>query len=140
MYKLSKYLFSVEKSGKSVKDKEHFLRKKEIIFITIILLLSTGWLFLQQRQKVAAGQVIVQLEGEIFGTYTLEEQQWITIKDHNLLEINEGKIRMKEAQCPDQICVKQGWINKEGDSIVCLPNKVIITLKKKEDKLDGVVR
>lgn len=116
------------------------MRKKEIIFITIILLLSTGWLFLQQRQKVAAGQVIVQLEGEIFGTYTLEEQQWITIKDHNLLEINEGKIRMKEAQCPDQICVKQGWINKEGDSIVCLPNKVIITLKKKEDKLDGVVR
>lgn len=42
------------------------------------------------------------------------------------IEVANGKIRMQEANCPEQICVKQGWIQEPGASIVCLPGEIII--------------
>jgi hypothetical protein len=44
------------------------------------------------------------------------------------VEVAGGKIRMLEANCPEQICVKQGWIQEPGASIVCLPGEIIIHL------------
>ncbi len=41
----------------------------------------------------------------------------------------EKGIRMISSPCPDKICIKQGWINKEGESIVCLPNRVVLRLE-----------
>jgi hypothetical protein len=52
----------------------------------------------------------------------------------------EGKrIRMKEANCPDKICVRQGWIEKPGDSIVCIPGEIIIRIEGAAP-LDAVTR
>lgn len=42
------------------------------------------------------------------------------------VEVEGGKIRILEANCPNQICVKQGWIQNPGASIVCLPGEIII--------------
>lgn len=44
----------------------------------------------------------------------------------NRIEIAEGRIRMAEADCPDQLCVHQGWADSETEPIVCLPNRVMI--------------
>ena len=46
----------------------------------------------------------------------------------NTIEIKDGKVRMIEAQCPNHLCVHQGWIGLEGQSIVCLPNKVTVSV------------
>ncbi len=53
---------------------------------------------------------------------------------------SNGKIRVMESDCPQQICVKQGWIKSPNDMIVCVPNRTIIYLKsdKKENKLDYI--
>jgi hypothetical protein len=45
------------------------------------------------------------------------------------LEVEGKRIRMKEANCPDKICVRQGWIEKPGDSIVCIPGEIIIRIE-----------
>ena len=48
---------------------------------------------------------------------------------------------MSEANCHDQLCVKQGRINKVGQSIVCLPNRVVITvISGDKDSMDSVVK
>ena len=44
----------------------------------------------------------------------------------NLVEAAPGRIRMKSADCPDQVCVHQGWISDSTVPIVCLPHQVII--------------
>jgi hypothetical protein len=44
------------------------------------------------------------------------------------VEVDKGKVRMLAATCPNQICVKQGWIQNSGASIVCLPGEIIIHL------------
>jgi hypothetical protein len=49
----------------------------------------------------------------------------------SIFEYIEGRgVHMISSPCPDKICIKQGFINKAGESIVCLPNRVIITLEK----------
>lgn len=47
----------------------------------------------------------------------------------NTIEVEPGRIRVQSADCPDQICVHQGWIDNGVTPIVCLPNKLVITLK-----------
>jgi hypothetical protein len=47
----------------------------------------------------------------------------------NVLVIQDGYAYMKEADCPDGLCIHQGRIHKAGQSIVCLPNRVVVTIE-----------
>lgn len=47
-----------------------------------------------------------------------------------MLEIVEtGKVRVTESTCPDKVCARTGWISRPGQSIVCLPNKVVVRIE-----------
>lgn len=56
----------------------------------------------------------------------------------NRIEIRDGRVRMIEASCPNHLCIRQGWIRFEGQSIVCLPNKVTVTVRGTGDGFDFV--
>lgn len=56
----------------------------------------------------------------------------------NVVEVAPGAIRVREADCPDRICVHQGWIRTGVAPIVCLPNSLTITIEGGESGLDGV--
>ena len=83
----------------------------------------------------------VKVDGKITGTYSLIENQTIEINDgSNILEIKDGIADMIEADCPDKLCVKQKAISKNGESIICLPNEVVVEVKSNEDsEYDAVV-
>lgn len=55
----------------------------------------------------------------------------IRIGDHNTALVNNGSIRMYEADCPDKLCIKQGEIDDGTYPIVCLPNKIVIRINDK---------
>ena len=56
-----------------------------------------------------------------------------------VIEIKEGRVRAVESSCFQKICVNTRWINKPGQNIICLPNKVLITIEGKESpKIDAV--
>jgi hypothetical protein len=44
----------------------------------------------------------------------------------NLVEVNDGRVRVKNANCRDKLCVGMGWIDVQGRSVVCLPHRVVI--------------
>ncbi len=56
------------------------------------------------------------------------------------LEISGGRVRMIDSACPDKLCVKTGWISRPGESIVCLPNRVVIEITGGEGGPDVVNR
>lgn len=61
----------------------------------------------------------------------------------DLVEVAPGKIRVKEADCPDQVCVQQGWIETGVAPVVCLPNALVIQIEDapgSEPEVDAVVR
>ncbi|HEY8531900.1 MAG TPA: Gx transporter family protein [Limnochorda sp.] len=45
---------------------------------------------------------------------------------HLVLETAPGRVRVRTADCPDQVCVLTGWISRTGQSIVCLPGRTVI--------------
>ena len=55
---------------------------------------------------------------------------------YNLIEIGDEEVRVIEASCPDQLDVKQGFISKTGEVIVCLPNRLVIEIKGADDERD----
>lgn len=46
----------------------------------------------------------------------------------NIIEVQAGKVRVSEADCPNQDCVDQGWISNAGQQIVCLPHKLVVNI------------
>jgi hypothetical protein len=92
----------------------------------------------------AGSEVKITVDGEEYGTYSLYEDKTVSICDEsgevtNTLVISGGKADMTEADCPDKLCVKQKAISAENENIVCLPNRVVVTVtgSQDEDALDG---
>ena len=59
--------------------------------------------------------------------------------EYNLLMISDGTAFVSDADCPDKLCVKQRAISRNGESIICLPHKLVIRIvAKEESRLDAV--
>lgn len=89
--------------------------------------------------------VVVSVDGEEYGRYSLLREQVVQIGDTNTLIIHNHEADMLFAECPDQICVKHTPIADTDENIICLPNKVVVTIediygKKQESELDAVVK
>ena len=116
------------------------MKKNDVVLAIIILVIAGVGLFLYKGvNRQAAGFVTVTVDGEVYGTYSLEKEREIPINDTNHLVIRSGYADMTEADCPDQICVNQKTISKNGESIICLPNKIIVeVVGGKDAALDAV--
>ena len=106
----------------------------------LLLLGGTLALFLWLTRQ-AGGTVTVQIDGRTVMELSLNEDTQIVLGegDHtNTLVIEGGKAQVVEASCPDRICVRQGAVQYSGESIVCLPHKLVITVQGGVDSgLDG---
>lgn len=99
--------------------------------------------YLTHQDTGASVEVIV--DGAIYGTYPLDVDKEIPIqkdgKTTNLLVIKDGKADVTEADCPDKLCVHQKAISKTNETIVCLPNKVVVqVIGAGESELDSIAR
>lgn len=52
------------------------------------------------------------------------------------VEIREGRVHMVQSPCPDKICEKSGWIDLAGETIICVPQKIIVSIKSKKVRKD----
>lgn len=90
-------------------------------------------------------QVNVVQEGRIIYTFdlsTAEDQTFdVSYEDRiNTVQIQDGKIRVLEAECPDKTCVHMGWLESGALPIVCLPNRLTIEFADEADDVDAVVK
>ena len=111
-------------------------RKKDKVLIlaviTVAVVLSFG-LWLQQR--TTGIKVRITIDGEIFGEYTLSQNQVIAIvgqQGSNQLVIADGSAYMAKADCPDKYCIQHHPISKQHEVIVCLPHKLVVEVLGKD--------
>ena len=116
-------------------------RRNDIVFILalVIICASVGLAFFFLRGE--GDTVCVTVDGNTFGTYSLADDATIEITNSdgvctNILIIKDGEAHVQYADCPDGICVDHKPIRREGESIVCLPNRVVITVYKSEKTND----
>ena len=122
------------------------MKKKDIILIAVVLVIALiSFAAIKITQKDGK-QVVVTVDGkEVYKTSIQKDQTYkIPVNNgRNIMQIKDGKVTMKQANCPDQICTDHKPIEKSGETIVCLPHKVVIEIKAentKEQELDGVTQ
>jgi hypothetical protein len=105
------------------------MKKKDFIIIAVVLLVA-GILAIVFHFAGGdpGGSVQVKVDGKVVGTYALVEEQRVpfdTKYGHNTLVIEGGKAHIEDANCPDHYCEQQGEISKTGETLVCLPHKLV---------------
>ena len=124
------------------------MKKKDIILIIVLLVISIGGLLAYQLfgklLDVDQAEVVVIMHGEEYGRYPLDENQEIVIKathGNSILRIQDGKAKMISAGCPDQVCVEHAAISMGYDNIVCIPNEINVKIEGgQEGELDSIAR
>lgn len=104
------------------------IKKADIILSASILVLAIASVFIFAAFKKEGGTVRISVNNEIYGEYQLDTEQTIKLP-HNTVEVKDEKVYVSSADCRDQICVNKGWITAEGESIVCLPNSVVVEVR-----------
>ena len=122
------------------------MKKNDVILIALLLVVALitagGMRIWQMNNTKDTANVVVTIDGEVYGTYPLSEDRTERIElpdgSYNILVISDGYADVTEASCPDQICVKHNHIRYSKESIVCLPNKVVVTVEGgEENEIDG---
>ena len=118
--------------------------KNDILLILALLLLAGAAYGLLRLTREKGGEAIVTVDGELAATIPLSVEATLPIGAgkgfSNVIEVSGGRVRVVEADCPDRLCVRQGWISYDGESIVCLPHKLVVTVRSTEGDLDAVAR
>lgn len=115
-----------------------------VVLIGVILVAAVAGMLVIQSVREEGAQVVITWNGEVDGTYSLDENQTFVFEGenggYNVVTIEDGFVFMAEANCPDQVCVNHGPTNQTADPIVCLPNKLVVEVSApdSENQLDGV--
>jgi len=119
-------------------------------FLVVVLILSLAVIStaLFAYGDAEATRVVISKDGEVLYDINLEEvKERIDIKNlseyNELIVIEDGKVRFEKSDCPDQVCVRTGWISKPGQAAVCLPAGIIVKIvgeEKGNDDIDIILR
>ena len=145
---------------------KEFIRKADIILFIVLVaagLAASALLAVSGADAGSDSKVVINSGGEIFATYPLSKDTTIIVpapggvsyKDpmaqtadpddectqytyYNIVQISGGAVSVTGASCRNQVCVKHGSISRAGESIVCLPNRLVVTIEGKGGGYDTV--
>ena len=110
------------------------MKKNDLILLGIILAVSILTLGILYAVTHGTGEtVVVSVDGTETMRLPLNEDVQVWIDGYsggkNLLVIEDGTVRITEADCPEQVCVHSGKAS-ELKSIVCAPHRVVVSIEK----------
>lgn len=119
--------------------------KNDIILAVIVVVIAATGLFLLNVFKTEGAFAIIKIDGKETERYPLSVNTEVVIETgedgRNTLVIEDNKAFIKDANCPDKICEGHSKISFKGETIVCLPHKVVIEIvaENSENELDVVI-
>lgn len=135
-----------------------YIRKADIIlFILLVVcgLAASAVLAMSHSEAGRSARVVIESNGSEFAEYSLYNDVTVTVPApkqismdapdiggkkggadrydyYNIVEIKSGKVSVTEASCKNQVCVKHGSISRTGETIVCLPNRLVVRIEDPE--------
>ena len=111
-------------------------KRNDVILIAAILALAALAALILLLTRTDGDRVIVTVNGDVYESYSLTKDIEVDIRTGengdqlNRLIIKDGKAHVESATCPDGICAAHKPISHDGESIICLPHKVVITVER----------
>lgn len=127
---------------------KEFIRKADIILLIFLLALglaASAVLAVQGNDAGSDARVVIKSGGSVYASYPLSEKNTLVVpapqeagsdapgsehpESYNIVIIESGSVSVSEASCKNQVCVRHGSISHPGESIVCLPNRLIVSIE-----------
>ena len=131
-----------------------FIRKADIILFIVLVVIglaASAALTLSHGEAGSGAKVIIESGGDLYARYPLSEDRTVVVPApkqtavdapaadqdgaasaqydyYNTVVISGGKVSVTEASCKNQVCVKHAAISRSGESIVCLPNRLVVRI------------
>ena len=119
------------KSNKKDKNKDKLVSVGDVVlFLGIIILSVAAIVYTRSNLKVGA-RVQISVDGNVVEEFPLDEDksyEVLTDEGTNLVLIEQGRVYVKEADCPDKVCVNHNPISSSSETIICLPHKLVIEI------------
>jgi len=121
------------------------MKKWDFIILVLLVVLSfTPWAIFAATRLTGEHvtyTAVLRANRQVVKEFPLDENTTFTYEDShgdiNVIEVKDGRIHIKSANCSDQVCVRRGWISRGGETIVCLPHQVIIEVVASDGNLEG---
>lgn len=113
-----------------MEKKERYTTKKRDIVLAIVLLIAgAAGVFIVKYGLKQGNTADIYIDDRLAQTVDLSVDDVYTFRTDmgsNTVEVRDGAVSMKSADCPDKVCVRMGAKDKNGETITCLPHKLVI--------------
>lgn len=100
-----------------------------LVVLLVVAIALTVWLATRKDSGVAE----VYIDGELKYELSLDKDASVSLLDGKMtVEVKDGKVRVTDSDCAEQLCVNSAAVSSEGGMIVCLPNRVVVKVVSKE--------
>jgi len=128
------FLINYKQESKiKVAKTQRSIKRGDLIFIVFCAALIGAFFILYKTVSPVSGkEVIIEVENKAFGSYPLSENRVIEVNGIlgiSTVVIKDGEVYMEESPCPNKVCIHMGKISDVNDTIVCIPNRIYITVK-----------
>lgn len=121
--------------GKAAGEVRIFKKADSFVIAAALIAAAVGFILVFTRP---AGEYIeIAVDGDIVETLPLDRDARYELPN-NVIAVENGAARMEHADCPDLICVHHSPISRRNETIVCLPNRVTVTVRGGRSNVDAI--
>ncbi len=118
-------------------------KRNTIILVSAVVVVALAVVVFQMIfLKKEGTYALVQVQQEQRYRLDLQKETELVVEDEtgfNKIKVKDGAIAVTEADCPDKVCVRTGYISKTGEVIACLPHELTVTISGADAKEDAMV-
>ena len=108
------------------------IKKNDIILFAAVMIIGILVFVINSTAHQQGAKVKIVLGHDVYGVYDIGKDREIVIENGeglNVVAISDGSVSMEAANCPGGDCMRQRAISKTGQTIVCLPNRVVVSIE-----------
>lgn len=111
---------------------------KALIVALLVLSFASFWIIPGAGKQ--GGAVLIEQNGKLIKMLPLDRETTVNVEGPlgtTVVKVEKGKARIISSPCPRKLCLRMGSISKAGEMVVCVPNKVVVRIKGKQE-IDAV--